>query len=70
MPTTDNEMLETLSSVLLRGPEANVVNLSKRKNVVDIDWSPEMVSNDGCIREDPSGRITNTNKIFADLQVR
>ena len=59
--------MDSVSAVLLRGPEANMVRLSKRKNVVDFEWSPELGMNNAS--EDPDRRIENTTKLFQNLQV-
>ena len=59
----DDSLLEKLSPVMLGGPRANAVKLLKRKNFVDLNWSPDSAG------DDSNGCLSRTTKIFEDLQV-
>jgi hypothetical protein len=62
--TSVNVAMESLGAVLMAGPAAHRVRLSKRRNVVDIDWVPG-----GEKSNDENQRICNTSRLFQELQV-
>ena len=67
--TSVNDDMESLGAVLMAGPNANRVRLSKRRNVVDIHWVPGAGLEDDEDSNEVKRRLTSTSKLFEELKV-
>ena len=67
--TSNNDAMESLGAVLAAGPAANRIRVSKRRNVVDIDWVPGAGLEDDADSGDVQRRLRSTSMLFKELKV-
>ena len=67
--TSVNDAMEDLGAVLMAGPAANRIKISKRRNVVDINWVPGAGQQVHADSSDLNRRLQNTSRLFDELKV-